>query len=118
MVSLGVAELSPKPGSVGVTVIGGLIFGLGFATLGYCPGTVAAAAGSGKLDALVGGVVGILVGSWIFAVAYPRLQGLLNKGDFGNPTLPELLKVNHWVVVVPLAILLTGLLYWLETALP
>jgi len=41
--SLGMAQLHPKPGSVGASVIGGLIFGVGFATLGYCPGTVGGA---------------------------------------------------------------------------
>ena len=39
--SLGLARLHPKPGSWGSTAVGGLIFGLGFATLGYCPGTIA-----------------------------------------------------------------------------
>ncbi len=31
-------ELHPKSGSLGMTVVGGLIFGIGFAVLGYCPG--------------------------------------------------------------------------------
>lgn len=72
-------ELHPKPGSVGASLVGGLIFGVGFAVLGYCPGTVAAAAGQGSLDALAGGVAGILVGSGLFASLYPRLEkGILH----------------------------------------
>ncbi len=47
MKSKGIIELHPKPGSIGSTVIGGIIFGMGFAILGYCPGTVAGAVGHG-----------------------------------------------------------------------
>ena len=115
--SMGLARLQPKPGSIGASVFGGLIFGVGFATLGYCPGTIAGAVGQGSMDALLGGVVGILFGAGIFAAFYPKAQDvILNKGDFGELTLPELLKVNAWIVVIPVAILLTALLFWLEKA--
>lgn len=114
--SLGLAELHPKPGSVGSSIVGGLLFGVGFALLGYCPGTVAGAVGQGSLDALLGGVVGALIGAWVFAVIYPKLlDTILNKGDFGMVTLPELLKVNAWLVVIPVALIITGLLWWLES---
>ena len=115
--SLGLANLHPKPGSLGATVIGGLIFGAGFAVLGYCPGTVAGAVGQGSLDALFGGVVGILLGSGLYAVAYPWLQRhVLARGEFGAVTLPELLGVNPWIVVLPAAALITALLIWIQAA--
>jgi len=117
MRSLGWVQLHPKPGSVGMSVVGGLIFGVAFAVLGYCPGTAAGAVGQGRMDALVGGVVGMLVGSGLFAALYPRLQKpVLLKGDFGQVTLPEVLRVNAWVVVIPTAIVLTGVLVALELA--
>jgi len=114
--SRGLAQLHPKPGSLGTSVIGGLIFGVGFAVLGYCPGTVAGAVGQGALDALFGGVVGILIGSGIFAALYPRLQrSILRVGDFGELTLPQALKVkNAWVVVIPVAFALIAMLWLLE----
>jgi len=113
--SLGLAQLHPKPGSIGASVIGGLIFGVGFAILGYCPGTVAGAVGQGALDALFGGVVGILIGSGLFAALYPKLQkSVLSKGNFGELTLPEVFKVNPWIVVIPVAVALTALLWWME----
>ena len=112
--SLGLVRLHPKAGSLGRSVVGGLIFGVGFAMLGYCPGTVAGAVGQGSLDALFGGVTGILIGTGLFAALYPQLQAtILNKGDFGAITLPELLRVNAWFVVVPVAVLLVALLLWM-----
>ena len=114
--SLGYAQLHPKPGSLGATVIGGLIFGSGFAVLGFCPGTVAGAVGQGFLDALFGGIVGMLIGAGLFASMYPKLQKkILNKGYFGEVTFPELLKVNPWIIVIPLAIVLIALLFWMES---
>jgi hypothetical protein len=90
---------------------------VGFATLGYGPGTIAGAVGQGSLDALVGGVAGILLGAGIFASLYPRLQkSTLIKGDFGELTLPQLLKVNPWVVVIPVVILLAAILFLLQKA--
>jgi hypothetical protein len=113
--SLGYAQLHPKPGSLGATVIGGLIFGVGFAVLGYCPGTVAGAVGQGFLDALFGGIVGMLIGASLFASLYPKLQKkILNKGYFGEVTFPELLKVNPWFVVIPMVIILTAVLFLME----
>ena len=117
MKSLGWIKLSLKSGSVGKNVIGALIFGVGFAVLGYCPGTIAGAIGNGYLDAIVGGLAGIVLGTWIFAVMYPRLKdGILKKGDFGDITIPRLLKVNDWVVVVPAVALIVLLLFWIEKA--
>jgi len=115
--SVGLATLHPKPGSVGATVVGGLIFGVGFAVLGYCPGTVAGAVGQGALDALLGGVVGILLGAGLYAVIYPWLQRkLLSRGDFGAVTLPEALGLHPWIVVPPVAAILVAALYWIERA--
>jgi len=117
MKSLGWVQLNPKSGSAGMNIIGGLIFGVGFAVLGYCPGTIAGAIGNGYLDATVAGLAGILIGAGLFAALYPRLsQGILKKGDFGDLTLPQLFKVKDWAAVVPVAVLIFLLLYWLERA--
>jgi len=117
MKSMGWVELYPKPGSAGISIIGGLIFGVGFAVLGYCPGTISGAVGNGYLDALIGGVIGILIGSGLLASVYPKLrEGIFKKGDFGTITLPELLKVNDWVVVIPVCGFILLILYWIESA--
>lgn len=114
---MGMAELRPKPGSLGSSVVGGLIFGVGFALLGYCPGTMIGAIGQGSLDALFGGLLGMLIGAGLFAEFYPRLEkGILRWGDFGDLTFPQLLKVNPWWLILPVALGIMGLLYWLETS--
>jgi uncharacterized membrane protein YedE/YeeE len=115
MRQFGWIQLHPKPGSLGSTVVGGLLFGIGFAILGYCPGTIAGAIGQGSLDALTTGSFGIVLGSSLYANWFPKLQKpILSKGDFGTISLPELLKVNAWVVVIPTAVILTLLLVLLE----
>lgn len=113
--SMGLAQLHPKPGAVGSSVIGGLIFGIGFGTLGYCPGTVAGAVGQGGLDALLGGVAGILIGAGLFAAIYHKInKPILSKGSFGEITLPELFKVKRWVMVAVVAIVIMALLGFIE----
>lgn len=117
MRSLGIVKLVPKPGSFGMSVVGRLLFGVGFAVLGYCPGTISGAVGEGRLDAAIGGIAGILTGSGLFAALYPRLsRGILRKGYFGTVTLPELLKVNPWVVIVPVILLILFILYSIESS--
>jgi hypothetical protein len=96
-------------------VTGGLIFGVGFGVLGYCPGTVAGAVGQGSLDALFGGVVGILIGAGLFSEFYPKLEKrILSRGVFGELTWPQLLGVNPWFMVFPVAIWIIDLLLWIE----
>ncbi len=115
--ALGLAKLHPKPGSFGTSVLGGLIFGVGFAVLGYCPGTAAGAAGQGSMDALFGGVLGLVLGAGVFAAAYPRLsRGVMSVGDFGDVTLPRLLKANDWAVVLPVSFLIVLALWALRGA--
>jgi hypothetical protein len=115
MQDLGWIKLRPKSGSWGKNAIGGLIFGLGFALLGYCPGTIAGAIGNGYLDAATAGLAGILLGSGLLATVYPRLkEGILKKGYLGNMTLPQVFKVSNWVLIIPVSVLIVVILYFLE----
>ena len=117
MRKLGWVEFSPKFGSVGKNVPGGLIFGFGFALLGFCPGTIAGAVGNGYLDASVGGLIGIVIGSGLFAAIFPKIKnGILAKGDYGNITVQEALNVNEWVVIIPLSVIIVVGLFLLESA--
>jgi uncharacterized membrane protein YedE/YeeE len=96
---LGLAKLSVKPTILGATIIGGLLFGLGWGLLGYCPGTSMGAIGEGRWDG-VWGVLGMLVGAAVYAEAYPLMKKtVLTWGDLGKITLPGVLGVSHWIVI-------------------
>ena len=113
--NVGLVQLHPKPDSLGASVIGGLIFGVGFGILGYCPGTLSGALGQGHLDALFGGIVGILIGVGLFAALYPKLETwVLHIGGLHKRTIPQVLKVNEWVIIVPFVALLIALLVVFE----
>jgi len=107
-------NLHIKPTQIGSNIIGGLLFGAGFALMGYCPGTAAVALGQGSWDALFG-MAGLIAGSWMFA----ELSGwtkrtIENWGDLGKVLLPDLLHVPRGVFVVGFATALTALLVLLE----
>jgi uncharacterized protein len=70
--------------------VGGLIFGLGMAIGGYCPGTAAASVATGKIDALVF-IVGFLLGSLVFGDLYPVW------GDFYNSDYQGVFRLDQWL---------------------
>lgn len=111
---LGLVKLSLKPTVLGGNVLGGLVFGFGWGLLGYCPGTSLGALGEGRWDA-AWGILGMLAGAALFAEAYPVLKRtVLTWGDLGQITLPQVLGVNHWVVVAVLVVGGLFLFRWFE----
>lgn len=96
---MGLAKLSIKPTILGGLIIGGLLFGFGWGILGYCPGTSLGALGEGRWDA-AWGILGGLAGAGLYAEAYPVLKTtVLTWGDFGKITIPQVLGINHWLVI-------------------
>ena len=79
-------------------IVGGLLLGAGFVIGGYCPGTSIAAAATGRIDGMVC-VLGIVTGTFTFALAFPWLQDFYLAGSAGDLTLPDLLGLPHGVVV-------------------
>ncbi|MFG0334676.1 MAG: YeeE/YedE thiosulfate transporter family protein, partial [Maioricimonas sp. JB049] len=99
----------------GGNIIGGLLFGLGFGLLIYCPGTNAAAVGQGNLDALVG-IAGLLLGSYLFALTSRYSSGTISQlGNRGKVTLPDMLGVSTNVFVPVAALVLIGVLFLMES---
>lgn len=97
---LGLVKLAVKPTNLGGNIIGGLLFGIGWGLFGYCPGTAVGALGEGRWDT-VWGILGMLSGAALFAELYPMLKAsVLTWGDFGKITLPQILGINHWIIIV------------------
>ena len=99
-----IGHLSVKAMNLGV-VIGGLLFGIGFGTVGTCPGTCVAAAGSGGAKKAISAILGGLFGTWLFSVTYGFWKniGLFQTMDLGKLTLfqisekyPAVFDIGYW----------------------
>ena len=61
------------------------------------------------------GILGILIGAGLYSEVYPLIQdNLLKLGDYGKLTIPSLIGVDPWLVIVPLAIVVSGVLLWTD----
>lgn len=108
---LGVVKLSIKPTILGGVIPGGILFGIGWGLLGYCPGTSLGALGEGRFDALWG-ILGMVAGAALYAEAYPYMeQTLLTWGNLGKITVPEVIGINHWIVIT---VFLLGVLLFFQ----
>ena len=114
LADLGVIALNVKGAVVGANLIGGILFGIGWAVAGYCPGTSVGAIGEGRWHALWA-VLGMLVGAAVYAEAYPALKStVLTWGDLGKVTLASVTGINHWVWIVLLSAGFIALFAWFE----
>lgn len=94
LAALGFVTLGGKTLYVAGVLVGGGIFGAGFALAGYCPGTVLASLGAGRKDAwpaIAGGLLGALAYSLVYGKIEPILIQPLN---FGRHSVADLLGVN------------------------
>ena len=88
LVAGGLATLHVKAAQIGAVVLGGVLFGVGVAVLGLCPGTSVAALGEGRRDALAG-LSGMLAGAIVFVLSTPLVKTIRGWSDLGKITLPE-----------------------------
>ena len=110
LVSTGVVVLKVKATHVGANLIGGSLFGAGWAVMGYCPGTSVGALGEGRWHALWA-ILGMLVGAAIYAEVYPAMKtSVLPWGSWGKITVPGILGVSPWVLI-PIFIIALLLLF-------
>jgi len=106
----GLVKLQVKPTRYAANIIGGLIFGVGFALAAYCPGTGAAALGQGNMDAIAV-MVGMIAGSYLFAEASGWVARKLNPiGERGELTWPQLLHLSNPPVIIGFACAIVGAL--------
>ena len=93
-IGLGFASYHLKPLILGGIVFGGVLFGIGMAILGYCPGTLPVSLGEGSIDALAG-IAGGLVGGLVYTILLPSIQPILGP-DLGSISLFTLIGQNHF----------------------
>ncbi len=111
---LGLLSLSVKGTVLGAQIIGGLLFGIGWAMLGYCPGTSWGAFGEGRYDGLWG-ILGGWLGAAVYAEFYPTMKtSVLTWGNFGKITWASLFGVNHWIPIIVMAVLTLVLFRFFE----
>lgn len=111
------AHLSVKTAHFGV-VVGGLLLGVGFGAVGYCPGTGLAGAATGRVDAwffVLGGLVGaagymlthsLWAGSGVLA---PVAGGKTTLGPIAGTSSPALIEAvpGEWLgIAVGIAFIL------------
>ncbi|YCM46791.1 YeeE/YedE thiosulfate transporter family protein (plasmid) [Verrucomicrobiaceae bacterium 227] len=107
-------NLHLQPTKLVAQIIGGSLFGAGFALLAYCPGTGAAALGQGSWDVLFG-FVGLIAGSYLFAEMSDFLERTIGKwGVKGKLMLPDLVKLPRLPFALGFAALLSVFLYFLD----
>jgi hypothetical protein len=102
---LGFASTAPVPKTaVLANLAGGVIFGVGMATAGYCPGTIVAEAGEGRLDAALAGLAGLVTGALVFGLLQPVLMPVLARvAVLGSVTFAQLLGASPWLVLLVFA---------------
>jgi len=111
---LGIARPMILPTQLGANIIGGLTFGVGWALIGYCPGTSMGALGEGRIDALWG-ILGMLAGAAIFAEIFPYItDSILAWGTEGSITLPQVMGLSDWAVIAIFLAAGLGLFVWFE----
>ena len=102
--SAGLANLHIKAANLLGIVLGAGIFGVGMATLGYCPGTAIAAAAAGSVHALAG-LAGAIVGGVLYAFSFPWISSkILPVGALGKVRLPDVTGIPAWLWFTGLAV--------------
>ena len=73
----GVIEFSHEPFSIYNAIGGGLVFGIGWALMGFCPGTAVGGLGIGHMP-IIAGLAGMITGGVLYAPLYPFFSKLFN----------------------------------------
>jgi uncharacterized protein len=94
-------------------LVGGIIFGVGFATAGLCPGTSCVSAVTGRGDG-VGTVLGMLGGVLLAGVFFGLLEPFYQSTPHGVFTLPALIRAPYGVVVFGIVAIALGGFHFAE----
>ncbi len=109
-----IPHLQIKTAAMAAVTLGGLIFGVGMALLGYCPGTDVAAAGEGSRHALYG-FLGMVVGAALYSETMPYFKDTLLKAfDYGKISFADVTHLSPWIFIAGLAMLSAGIFLLIE----
>jgi len=97
--SAGIIALSHKPMNLGAILVGGALFGCGWAVMGFCPGTSVGALGEGRWHAVFA-IAGMVAGAAIYAELFPIFKStVLALKDFGKIGLADVLSISPWLII-------------------
>ena len=105
--ALGLLDLSGVylPGTwIVPQLAGGLLFGIGFAVAGLCPGTSCVSAATGRGDGLAT-MAGMFSGVLVTGLTFAAIEPLYVSTARGSLTLPQLLEVPYGVVVCAVVVI-------------
>jgi uncharacterized membrane protein YedE/YeeE len=114
--TLGIQKLDPKTFFLGGSIIGAILFGLGMSLTGSCIVGTPMRAWRGQVGYMIA-LLGMAVGGWLaifkgplvpIVKALQKPTEVLINGKVA--TLDRLLGINHWILVIIVAILL---IWWL-----
>lgn len=109
-----IITLSHKPMNLGAVLIGGGLFGAGWAIMGFCPGTSLGALGEGRWHAVFA-IAGMVAGAALYAELYPFFKStVLAWKDFGKIGLQEALGISLWVIIPVFWAGTISLFFWFE----
>jgi uncharacterized membrane protein YedE/YeeE len=95
-------------------IVGGLLFGIGWAIAGFCPGTSIGALAEGRIHA-IWAILGMLGGAALYVEAYPMMKKtLLVWGSYGKITLPQVLGISPWPIIGVFAVFGIVFFVWIE----
>ena len=110
----GALSLSHRPMNVGAIVLGGSLFGIGWALTGLCPGTSMGALGEGRLHAIFT-IAGMLVGAMLFNRNYDFLRNtVLTWADFGRISLSDITGISSFIIMPAFVLCVILLMRFLE----
>jgi hypothetical protein len=114
LASAGIIALSHKAMNLGAVLVGGALFGCGWAVMGFCPGTSIGALGEGRWHAVFA-IAGMVAGAALYAELYPLFKStVLAWKDFGKIGIAEALGISPWLIIPVFWAGIIWLFVWFE----
>ena len=111
---LGTAHIGVAPFYPLGILAGGLVFGVGWALAGYCPGTALVAMAQGKADAAIT-VLGGLAGAITLALTWDWIKPILvDPLNYGSRSLADLIKAPPLLAAISMAAVILIIVLYLD----